>query len=228
MAVDGSGNYVKCRSNGNGGWIVEEMTARSYRRASKDVLEEWIVQTYSQDRLTEPPPVTEDKELLKWKPARDWARKALEYGIPEVAIPLGMAQKKVMSYKAIKPSAFVFQTPQQHEAFERALEKFQNRNGCGLEILALRRSYGDRRQGSLCDLAGDVLQLIRAGDHDFTGGLNLTRRFATLGEIAETRLDEIESRKQAAEQELFRAMEHASCRKTARRRATSSHAKTSS
>jgi len=206
LAVDGSGNYLKCSIKPEGGWNVDDMAARSYRRASKDVLKDWIVRTYSTDCLTEPPPITEDIELLKIKPARDKARKALTSGIEEVFMPLGMPHRKVMNYKLIKASSFIFDNPAQHDAFIRAVTKFENDTECGLEVLALRRTYGNRRKGSLVDLAAEIYRRIQSGDHDFMASLNLNREFEELKRIKEERPIEILRRKNESETELFESI----------------------
>lgn len=207
LAVDGSGNYLKCRARAGGGWDVEDMAARSYRRDSKELLKDWIVDTYSTDELTEPPPMTVETELLKMEPARQKARKALLSGIPEVMLPLGMAHTRVMNYKVIKPSSFVFQDPQQLGAFEKAVDKFQDKCGCGLEIRALRRGYGERRRGSIVYVAEEIYQLIREGVRDFTKAMNLTRPMPRVQPMIEARLAALNSRREQADRRLMEAID---------------------
>jgi hypothetical protein len=203
LATDGCGNYLKATRESEGGWQVEDLVARSYGRLSKPLLEDWIPRTYASDRLTEPAPVTEDTTLLTYRKAGQLARKALDSGIPAVVYPLGLEFKKVGAYKAIKPSAFVFKTPEQRKAIEKQVAKFQERSGCGLEVLAQRRGYGGRRQGSLVDIAEEVYGVIQKGGHDLTKPLNLNRKSSQLARIYERRLAEIEMRKEVAQKDLF-------------------------
>jgi hypothetical protein len=207
LATDGCGNYLKATRNDQGGWRVEDMAARSYGRESKPLLQDWIVKTYATDRVDGPPPVTEDTILLKYKEAGQKARAALEAGIPEVLYPLGMEFSKIGNYKAIKPSAFLFQTPEQRRTILKQIKKFENRTGCGLEAIALRRTYRGRREGSMTDIADEVYHLIREGGNDLTKGLNLNRRSPRLTRLGEARLAAIQQRKGAAQEALFAAID---------------------
>jgi hypothetical protein len=68
------------------------------------------------------------------------------------------------------------------------MRKFAQRTGCGLELLALRRSYGGRRRGSIRDLAIAIYRYIESGGHDLAKAVNLTRaarEFRGLGIIEE-------------------------------------------
>ncbi len=203
LGTDGCGNYLKATRGDEGAWQVEDVAARSYGRGSKPALRDWMVGTYAPDRLTELAPVTEDTTLLKYKEAGQKARAALEAGLPAVYYPLGMESVKVGNYRAIKPSAFLFRTPEQRRAIVKQVEKFEERTGCGLEVLALRRGYRGRREGSLSDLAEEIYRLIREGESDLTRRLNLGRLSPQLAAISEARLAEIRGRKAAAQAALF-------------------------
>jgi hypothetical protein len=201
LACDGSGNYLKA-TQGDGGWVVEDVSARSYGRTSKEALKPWIVATYPRDRVEQLPPVTQDVELLSFGKACQAARKALESGPPEVCLPVGFDRRKVLAYRVVKPSAFVFNTPAQREAVLKQWAKFESRTGAGLELLTMRRSYGTRRRGSLSDLAEAIYKMIRSGEVNMTKALNLNR-LGGLRQPAEARREEIRQRKREAEDELM-------------------------
>lgn len=203
LASDGCGNYAKCTRSQSGEWHVEELKARSYGKDSKRVLQDWIVPTYSTDRMETLPPLAEDKILLGYVEARQKALSAVESGVSELYFPLGLAHRTVANYKAIKLSAFVFQTPQQRKTIEKQFERFWDNWLCGLELLALRRSYGGRRQGSLADVAKVIYDLIRRGEHDLTSCLNLNHLGQQMQEVANNRQAEVENRKRQAQQDLF-------------------------
>ena len=203
LACDGCGNYVKCTRDDDGVWHVGEIKARAYGRESKKVLQDWIFQTYSADNLESLAPVAEDRILLSYKEAGQKACSALESGIPEVYYPLGLANQRSANYKVMKPSAFMFQTPQQRRTIVKQIERFQDTWYCGLELLALRRSYGDRRQGSLVDVALAIYEEIQRGSHDLTSCLNMNRLGELLQQLAAIRGTEIEAAKQLALQDLY-------------------------
>jgi hypothetical protein len=207
LACDGAGNYLKCVSGGPGGWQVAEFKARSYREDSKKVLEPWLVEAYSHDRLTELAPLAEDVELLSFDRAGQRARKALDTGMPQVLFPLGLEVRRVQNYRVLKPSAFIFETPEQRAALLKQWQRFEERTACGLEVLALRRAYRGRRQGSLTDLAEEIYRLVRGGGTNLTAALNLRKRGRALDELAAARAADIARRKAAAEADLFAAID---------------------
>ena len=149
LCCDGSANYVKLRHN-NGGWEVIDFKARGYRKEAKKALGDWIVPTYSRDHYDGPPPITESGSLLKYFEAGQVARKALseldttrsDLGTDatpiKVVYPLGFEKRQIQAYKVIKPSAFLFRTPNQRTKFLKAIKKFEEKTGCGLELLVLR------------------------------------------------------------------------------------------
>ncbi len=201
LACDGSGNYIKATADGTGGWVGEDFAARSYGKKSKAALGNWMISTYSLDRLAELSPVTEETELLSFAKAAQKARRAIDRGIPEVYFPLGLEHGKVLSYRILKPSAFVFETPEQRAAILKQWQRFEARTGAGLELLALRRAYRDRKRGSLVDLAEAIYQLIRSGKTNLTKTLNLNR-IGRLEQLASPRKTMIENRKKQAEDNL--------------------------
>jgi hypothetical protein len=202
LACDGSGNYLKCGRAPDGGWTVEDFAARSYGKESKQALQGWVVRTYSADRLGELPPVTQDRELLSFLRACQRARRALDDGVPEVVLPLGLEGRKVMNYRVIKASAFVFQTPDQRAALVKQMQRFEDRTGAGMEVLALRRAYKGRREGSLTDLAEIVYRLIREGEMNLTRALNLNKKYARLEAVAAERRRLLRAKRSAAEEAL--------------------------
>ena len=141
-------------------------------------------------------------DLLSFNQAGRAARRVLAGGVPQVVFPLRLEYRKVSAYRAVKESAFVFETPEQRAAVLKQVQQFERRTGAGLELLALRRTYGGRRQGSLTDLAEELYRLIREGNADWTKALNLNKMAGPLREIAELRLADLEARKGRAEADL--------------------------
>jgi hypothetical protein len=207
LACDGAGNYLKATLAKGGQWEVKQFAARSYCRESKQLVQSWLVPAYSGDKLTELPPVTENRDLLTFEQAGREARRALEGGIPAVVYPLRVEHKRVAAYKAVKESAFVFRTPEQRAAILKHIQKFEKRAGAGLELLCLRRTYGGRRQGSLSDLAEQLYDFIRQGETNLHKHLNLAKLKGVLSEVIERRLAEIKIRKKRAEADLLAKMD---------------------
>ncbi len=207
LACDGSANYVKCSRGPDGDWQIEDIAMRGYGKQAKAYLQDWIIQTYANDQLTQPPPITEDRVLLKFKEAVQKARRALRSSASRVCVPLGFQDSRVGMYRAIKPSAFIFKTPAQRDAIIKQIKKFVQKIGCGLEVLALRRSYGGRRKGSLEDIAETIYELIQRGDHDLTKALNLTRGFDQLDAISAARQQDRALRKTIAANRLQSAVD---------------------
>jgi hypothetical protein len=173
LGCDGAGNYFKCLLDEASQLQVIEHKARGYGEDAKKALQPWLLRTYSTDTLTELTPLTEDRELLALPQARQAARVALNSGEEAVYLPLGFARAKVLNYRAIRLSAFVFCTPAQRAVIERQVGRFEERNGAGLEVLALRRGYGQRHQGSVEDVARSIHELVRSGSKNLTRDLNL-------------------------------------------------------
>jgi hypothetical protein len=207
LACDGAGTYAKCSQDPQGGWHVEDFAARAYGRDSKQHLQGWLLQTYREDKLAELSPITLDHELLSLKKASQLARRALEAEIPEVYFPLGLELRRVLSYRVVKGSAFIFQTPAQRAAILKEIQKFEDANGAGLEMLTLRRGYRGRRRGSLADLAEVLYQQIQAGTTSLTAALNLYRMPKSLGALAEKRVMAIQEQKRVAQQGLWAAID---------------------
>jgi hypothetical protein len=187
-----------------------------YKKEAKERLAPWVIRTYTLDNYTGPPPVTESPTRTSYKDAGRIARMALrelEQGAeradatrPVVYYPLGLEQRRVRAYKVIKPSAFLFRTPVQRAKFVKAADKFFDETGCGLELLALRRSSPDRRQGSVRDVATIVYSLIRAGEENITRALNLTRPFDGR-EIGVGHRRELDDRKAAETARIIRQID---------------------
>jgi hypothetical protein len=212
LCCDGSCNYVKLLKNGDG-WKPIEIKARSFKKAAKEQLAEWLVQTYSTDRYAGPPPITLSSTLLTYNDAGRVARKAAKglttarYLVGEptpatVYYPLGLEQRRIQAYKVIKPSAFLFRTPQQQVAFLNAMTKLTEATSCGLELLALRRDSKGRRRGSIADIAAMIYRLIRTGQMNPTKAMNLTRPFKKLEQLKEGHHHEVLARKNTALVEL--------------------------
>jgi hypothetical protein len=205
LACDGSGNYAKCTRDTEGNFVVEDFAARSYRSESKSLVQAWVLKSYP-DHLTDPSPLSTDKDILSLKDAGQKARNALDQGVPEVYFPLGLEDRKLMNYKALKASAFIFHSPEQRAALVKQIQKFEEKSGCGLEVLALRRSYNKRRQGSLSDLAGDLYKLISAGK-DNLKDLNPSKMSPQLKQSLDQRVKDISNRKQETAKTLTEAID---------------------
>jgi hypothetical protein len=142
--------------------------------------------------------VCESETLLKYHDAGRVARKALNTDRPVVYYPLGLERAVVQGYKVIKLSAFLFRDPRQRAAWERAFRKFEQATGCGPELLAVRRSAGDRRQGSIADVARAIYELIRRGELNPTKALNLTRLSDEVERACDGYREGIDARKREA------------------------------
>jgi hypothetical protein len=201
LGCDGAGNYLKATVDGTGTWGAQECKARSYGPRSKEALQDWLLRTYRTGTLVELPPLAEDRELLSLDRAAQRARAALEQGPQEVYLPLGLAHTKVLNYKIVKASAFVYENAEQRAALVRQIQRFEER-GCGLEVLALRRSYGDRHQGSVEDVLKAIHAAVRAGRRNLTTVLNLNKLTGPVTEVAEQRRAEVARRKDEAERRL--------------------------
>jgi hypothetical protein len=123
---------------------------------------------------------------------------ALEAGAQAVWLPLGLEHRKVMNYKIIKASAFVFDMPAQRDAILKQIQKFEGRTGCGLEVLALRRTYGPRREGSVTGVLHLLYSAIRAGEMNLTRALNLYRLPEAVTQVAGERKADVDRRKRWA------------------------------
>jgi hypothetical protein len=110
---------------------------------------------------------------------------------------------KVMVYRVIKPSAFLFATPHQRAKIVRRWERFEQEHGAGLELLALRRSYGERKEGSITDIAEAIYRLIRAGKTNLDKDFNLGRLPEPVLQKAWMRKGEVQQRKRDVEEGLF-------------------------
>jgi hypothetical protein len=78
----------------------------------------------------------------------------------------------------------------------RAMQKFSESTGCGLELLSLRRESEGRRRGSVEDVAEIIYRLIRAGEENPTRALNLTRSFQERERVRQTHHTEIQRREE--------------------------------
>lgn len=207
LACDGAANYAKVVIDADGNKRVTDFMARSFKPGSKAAVQDWLVKSYSGNRLEEPAPLATDTDLVSHGRAMQLARKALESGYGEVIFPLGLEENKAKNYKALKMSAFVFRTPAQRAGILKQVRKFEKRTGCGLEVLALRRGYRGRRQGSLADLAEAIHTLIRSGEENLGAALNLGRLSAELKELCRDRLDDLDWRRRESRRRLFEAID---------------------
>lgn len=199
LGCDGAGNYLKCVQAEEGNWLVTDIAARSYGRASKEILKDFLVKVYSQDLLEQIPPTTEDHVLLGLREAYQKAKQALEQGVEEVYLPLGLKSSRFLNYKLIKLSAFLFQTPKQRAKVLKQVERFEIETSCGLELLTFRRTYRDRKEGSLRDMAELLYKLIQEGRTQLAGLLNFHKMPANFQTWSEQRKVALRSAKDRAE-----------------------------
>jgi hypothetical protein len=203
LACDGGGNYLKCQASDDGGWEVQEMKMRGYGSASKEALKAWILSTYPSDHVMTLPPLTQDEVLLKVKEAQAKVRAAFTRGLASVALPLGLPCRKVRAHKAIKLSAFIFETPKQYRLLAKQVQRFETKTACGLEVLAFRRSYGDRHEPSLHAIAESMYSYIQEGGHDLTKHLHLNRSFPALADAGNARREQITQMRASADDALL-------------------------
>jgi hypothetical protein len=123
-----------------------------------------------------------------------------------VYLPLGFENRRATNYRIIKASAFAFNTPIQRAKVLKQIQKFVDRHGVGLEVLALRRAYGGRNHGSVQDLLEMIYELIRKGESNLNKALNATKLPAPLEALLRQRRDDLERRRQEAADDLLRMM----------------------
>lgn len=179
LCCDGSSNYVKLSLSG-GKRVVLDFKARQYTETAKKDLEDWLVHAYATDTYT-PGPLCVSEKLLSLNAARGRTKKVLreeskDSSTVRALFPLAFPAKSCCRYNIIKPSAFIFQTPAQERSFKKAIKKFQDRHGAGLEALALRRSSQGRHFGSFQWIARTLSELIEAGETNPVKRLNLNRQ----------------------------------------------------
>ena len=187
LLCDGAGNYMKCLLNEQNELEPIATAFRGFHHKTVVELTPWLIRTYTQDHFSGPAPLIVEQGLMKLTEAQQTAKSALRLGVAPVLLPLD----KVRNYQVIKPSAFIFQNPSQRRNFERQLQRFKKRTGCGLEVQALRRNYGDRRTHSLIGLAQAIFNAIQDGKRDFSKTLHWNRPFEGLSELVEQRQAEL-------------------------------------
>jgi hypothetical protein len=120
---------------------------------------------------------------------------------------MGLEMRNVRTYSPIKSSAFVFQDPVQHAAFVKHMQRFRVRHGCGLEVLAFRRDYRDRRRGSLQGILQEIYDLIgNGGGKNLTKEMNLQKLGSAAPVVVQQRKYDVEARKNEADSDLARLM----------------------
>jgi hypothetical protein len=199
LGCDGAGNYLKCMKREDGAWDVTAFAARSYGTNSKAILRDTLVKTYSTDSYRELLPITLDTELMTLPKAAQKAKRSLASGAEEVLLPLGYRWWRVLTYRIVKLSAFLFRTPAQRAKILRQVQRFEEQTGCGLELLALRRGYRDRRQGSLADQADMVYESVRAGKTSLASALNMHKISDEISNMCAERVTERERLRHGAD-----------------------------
>jgi hypothetical protein len=218
LCCDGSANYLKLLRE-NDSWKVVDSKTRGFKKEAMEKITPWILDTYQSDKYVGPPPIAESVSLLSFKDAvrvtqqarkvlrNNRASKGCSASHAQIMFPLGFDQRRVQAYKIIKKSAFLYRTPDQYAKFVKAMQKFSDSCGCGLEVLALRRSHGDRDKGSIQDIATIIYDYIRSGGDNLTKELNLTRAFEELERIREQHFDAMQERKRELRDKLYHAID---------------------
>ncbi|HEV3304177.1 MAG TPA: hypothetical protein VG055_31295 [Planctomycetaceae bacterium] len=204
LLCDGGSNYAKLTVDDDE-WETRDIKMQGYGAASKEALGLLLFQIYTQDRMERLTPITVDRHLLKLEPAKSVAKRVLtESETDEVLLPLGVEYESIKAYKVLKPSAFVFQTPEQQAAIGRQLERLHQQTGCGLDLLALRRCHKRRSAGSLTAAARRIYDYIRIGGRDLVKTFNLRkdRLSPRLAEQVENRREERRRLRNKAERRL--------------------------
>lgn len=207
MTCSGAGDYAKCTIQPSGEIDVREAAMRGFGKSSKAELQGWLRDTFSTDTLQELAPVTHDQVLLKAKDAAGKVGVALRSVAEGMYFPLGLPIRKVRAYKVIKASSFVFRDPDQRLRLTRQIDRFVVRTGCGLDLVALRRGYGRRREGSLNDLLAVIYDHIQEGGRDLTKLLNLHHESEEGDRIARQRRSELRELRETTRSEFLASVD---------------------
>jgi hypothetical protein len=206
LAVDGAGNHAKAMRDTSGNYRVVDFKARGYGKRSKKELQDWMLDVYRKDRLEAPAPLVHDVDLLSFNQAAIATKELLFKGYESVLLPLGFGRRKPKNYKIIKASAFIFTSPDQRAKILKQVQRFETRVGSGLEVLALRHAYKQRKQGSVEDILDALYELVRSGDSNLTKALNTGRLAKNLKNMLALRRDQMEELRREASEELWRSM----------------------
>lgn len=206
LLCDGAGNYVKAVDGPVGKPEVIDSAMRSYGRDAKKELLPWMVETYTRGTLTTLPPVVTDTELLSLMKAGQKARAALEAGAERVRLPLGLAAGKVLTYRVVKASAFLFRDPGQRAGVLEQVHAFEDRTRAGLELLSLRRGYNGRRAGDLTSLLEELYRFIRDGRTNLNRAFHLNRPGRQADKALGDRPAQVDARKEEQNQILYRTV----------------------
>tara|TARA_R110002095_G_scaffold179895_1_gene157401 strand:- start:215 stop:3217 length:3003 start_codon:yes stop_codon:yes gene_type:complete len=205
IACDGCSNYIKFLEEEDG-LEIKENKMRSFSTTNKNEYGEWIMMIYPEDNMIDLPPITTDRLLLKLKPAKQFVKKVMKNNPnAELYLPLSLELKTVKVIKHIKLSAFIFQTPKQYELFTRQVDRFQEKTSCGLDLLVLRQSKGERQRGSIEAVLTEIYDYIQQGGRDLTKKLNLREQHLAekLRTKAARRREQVRRLKDEAEAELL-------------------------
>jgi hypothetical protein len=91
----------------------------------------------------------------------------------------------------------------------RQLDKLRQATGCGLDLLVLRRGYGERRGSSITVVAEELYDYIQSGGRDFTKKFNLSAKrlekhtSEELRQFLEERRKKLQKLKDQADRDLF-------------------------
>lgn len=195
LLLDGSSNYAKLVTTA-GGLKVADFKARGFKGEAKKALGAWLLDVLASDAYPGPPPPAETTDLLGVADAVAECKRALRDpgGRPagEMYLPVGLPRSRVLTYKVIKSSQFLFRTARQKAKIEREWDRLIRKTACGPEILAFRPTGG----GSVRAMAEKIDALIRAGK-DRLNGLNIARRLKNPAGPGPSHLAEVEEMRAA-------------------------------
>jgi hypothetical protein len=207
LACDGGSCYLKCSRPPDGSWEILSSSMRGHGPSSKEALQGWMLETYPGDLMDTLPPITQDRILLKPGEAKERARRYLKRGFAPIVVPLGYHDRKVSSHKPIRPSTFVCRDPRQWKAWERQLRRLDEATGCGPEVLALRRGYAGRDEGSLVAIATAIYERMKSGDREFSKWMHPARLSEAIDQMAVVRRAEASGLRAEAWDDLLRRIE---------------------
>lgn len=180
--LDGAGTYAKLVVASNG-WKVADMKARGFKDDAKRKLGSYLIDTYSKDTFQQPSPLVEQRVFLDWPNAIAASRRVVA-GDTAAELPLGWEQKRVVRYKIVKPSMYLFRSERQRKMLLKDWSRMRLRTDCGPELLATRASF----DGKLSRVAEAIFAVIRE-DKVRLNSLNVDRLWRP-GALGTTYLEE--------------------------------------
>ncbi len=150
---------------------MRDCKLRGVPKAAKMEIAEELLKVYERDRFEAPLALVPAERTLDAARATAAVRCLVKAGAAKAAHwPLGFSAPARVAYKLVKPSQFLFRTAAQRKGMMASWERLSLNTDCGLELLSLRRTYGN----SLAKVARVIFDLIEEGHVDLAS-LNLDR-----------------------------------------------------